>query len=117
MASEVAAAAPGGTMLGWMRRMRDDERERTSTNPFLLRALEEEKRDGQRIATIARTVALIVIALFLPFVNPGIGFLYYEAFLLLFMVIGWAQLKVAQVGRSRTELALIFLDLAVLRPS
>ena len=101
-------------MLGWMQRMRDDERERTRTNHFLLRALEEEKREGQRIATVARTVALVVIALFLPFLNPGRGVLYYEAFILVFMAIGWAQLRVAQVGRSRTELALIFLDLALL---
>ena len=32
----------------------------------------------------------------------------------LFAVIGWAQLKVGKVGRSRPELFLIFCDLALL---
>jgi adenylate cyclase len=79
-----------------------------------LRALEEEKREGQRIATIARTVALGVIALWLPFLNSTMRVLYYEAFMVAFVAIGWAQLRFARVGRSGIELALIFLDLALL---
>src|SRR5262245_32402248 len=114
MAIDVAQAAERPAMLGWFRRMRDEERERARSNPFLLRALEEEKREGQRIAITARTIALVVIALFLPFLNPTIEVLYYETFLVVLMVVGWAQLKVARVGRSRAELALIFLDLALL---
>jgi adenylate cyclase len=114
MASDIAVTAERPTMLGWMRRMREEERERATTNPFLLRALEEEKREGQRIATTARTVALVVIALFLPFLNPSIEVLYYEAFVVVMIALGWAQLRVARVGRSRAELALIFLDLLLL---
>jgi adenylate cyclase len=114
MASEAAGATEGPTLFGWMQRMREDERERTRMNPFVLRALEEEKYQGQRIATAARTVALVVIALFLPFLNTSVGVFYYEAFVLVFMAIGWAQLRVARVGRSRSELALIFLDLTLL---
>jgi adenylate cyclase len=114
MAIEVAEMAERPALFGWMQRMRQDERERTRTNPFLLRAMEEEKREGQRIATAARMVALVVIALFLPFLNPTIEVLYYEAFVLVLMVIGWAQQRVARVGRSRAELALIFLEPALL---
>ena len=114
MAVEVAEMAERRSLFGWMQRMREDERERTRTNPFLLSAMEEEKREGQRIATGARMVALVVIGLFLPFINPTIEVLYYEAFIVVLMVIGWAQQRVARVGRSQTELALIFLELALL---
>ena len=114
MATETAGTVPRPTFFGWMRRIREREEESSQTNQFVLRALEEDKREGQRIATIARTVALAVIALLLPFLNPTIGVLYYEAFMVGFVAIGWAQLRFAKVGRSGTELALIFLDLAML---
>lgn len=112
MATETANTVP--SLFGWLRSMRAEEDEPSRSNQFVLRALEEEKREGQRIATIARTVALAVIALLLPFLNPTVGVLYYEAFLIGFVVIGWAQLRVAKVGRSGTELALIFLELVML---
>jgi adenylate cyclase len=114
MAIEVAEVAERPALFGWMQRMREDERMRMRTNPFLLSAMEEEKREGQRIATVARMIALIVIALFLPFLNPTMEVLYYEAFIVVLVVIGWAQQRVARVGRSGAELALIFLELALL---
>src|SRR4051812_19476895 len=114
MAIEVAEGVERLALFGWMQRMREDERERTRSNPFLVSAMEEEKREGQRIATAARIVALIVIALFLPFLTPRLEVLYYEAFVVILMIIGWAQLRVARVGRSRIELGLIFLELALL---
>jgi adenylate cyclase len=114
MATETAGNMPTPTLFGWLRRMRDREEQGSPTNQLVLRALEEDKREGQYIATIARTVALTVIALLLPFLNQTIGVLYYEAFVVGFVAIGWAQLRVAKVGRSRTELALIFLELAML---
>ncbi|BCH31099.1 hypothetical protein MesoLjLc_30290 [Mesorhizobium sp. L-8-10] len=105
---------PRPTLLGWIRRIREQREQRSHTNRFVLQALEEDKREGQRIATVARTVALTVVALLLPFLNPAIEVLYYEAFVLGFIVIGWAQLRIAKVGRSGAELALIFLELALL---
>ena len=114
MTTETAGTVPRPNFFGWMQRIREQEEESSQTNQFVLRALEEDKREGQRIATIARTVALAVIALLLPFLNPTIGVLYYEAFMVGFVAIGWAQLRFAKVGRSGTELALIFLDLAML---
>lgn len=94
--------------------MRSGEPAPAARNRFLMDALEQEKREGQRIATISRTVALGVIALLLPYLNPNIGVLYYEAFLIGFVVLGWAQFRVARVGRSGLELALILADLALL---
>ena len=88
MATETAGTVPRPTFFGWMRRIREREEESSQTNQFVLRALEEDKREGQRIATIARTVALAVIALLLPFLNPTIGVLYYEAFMVGFVAIG-----------------------------
>lgn len=86
----------------------------TQANPHLWRALEVDKMEGQRIATWARTAALAVVALLLVFVNPRLEVLYYEALLVLFVVIGIAQLRAARVGQSRVELALIVADLLLL---
>src|SRR5262245_44732626 len=99
MATDIVGILPRQTLLGLLRRMRDRADERSPTNQFVLQALEEDKREGQRIATIARTVALAVIALLLPFLNPRIDVLYYEAFMVAFVAIGWAQLRFARVGR------------------
>lgn len=114
MTTEIATTAGRPTLFDWIWRMRRQEEERSHANRFVMRALEEEKRQGQRIATMARTVALAVIAILLPFLNPTVGVFYYEAFLVGFVAIGWAQLRVAKVGRSGAELALIFFELAML---
>lgn len=83
-------------------------------NKFLLQALEDDKRQTQRLAVQARWAALAVIAAFLPFLNTSWDVLYYEVLLLGFAVIGWAQLRVAQVGLSRTELLLMYCDVALM---
>lgn len=83
-------------------------------NPHLMRALEIEKMEGQRIATWSRTAALAVVAVLLVFLNPRWEMLYYEALILLFVVIGIAQLRAARVGQSYAELALLFGDLLLM---
>ena len=83
-------------------------------NAKLLQALSDDKREGLRLGVQARLVALAVIAPLLVLVNPTWFVLYYEALLLGFALIGWAQLKIGRVGRSRPELVLIFCDLALL---
>ncbi len=93
------------------RRVQD---EMARNNPFLLQALAEEKREGHRIAAVARTIALVLIGFLLPYLNRTWGVLYYEAILIAFIAIGWLQLSVARVGVSRQELALILLDLLLL---
>lgn len=83
-------------------------------NAHLARALEVEKMEGQRIATWARTAALAIVAVLLLYLNPRWEIIYYQALLLLFVVIGIAQLRVARVGQSYLELALIFADFLLL---
>jgi len=88
--------------------------ENDPANRFLVQALREDKRQGQRLAVQARWVALAVIAVFLPYINPHIEVLYYEASLLGFALIGWAQVRVARIGVSRVELLLMFCDVALM---
>ena len=77
-------------------------------------ALERDKRHSLLLAVRARWIALTAIAALLPIINPRLEVLYYEGLLVLFALIGWAQLKLGRVGRSRAELVLIFCDLALL---
>jgi adenylate cyclase len=100
-------------LLGIRSRRRAEEEE-ARQNVHLRQALEEEKHEGHKIAVWARTVALVVVAVMLPFVNPNLDVLYYEAYLVIFIGLGWLQLRVATVGQSRTELALILLDIVLL---
>jgi adenylate cyclase len=81
---------------------------------FAEAALADSKREGLWLAVRARWVALAVIALMLPIMNPHWEVIYYIVSLGLFAVIGWAQLKVGKAGVSRPELFLMFCDLALL---
>jgi adenylate cyclase len=84
------------------------------TQKFAEAAIADSKREGLLLAVRARWVALAVIAVTLPIINPNWDVIYYVAMLGLFAVIGWAQLKVGKVGRSQPELLLIFCDLALM---
>jgi adenylate cyclase len=81
---------------------------------FAEAALADSKREGLWLAVRARWVALAVIALTLPIMNPHWEVIYYVASLGLFAIIGWAQLKVGKAGVSRPELFLMFCDLALM---
>jgi adenylate cyclase len=81
---------------------------------FAEAALADSKREGLWLAVRARWVALAVIALTLPIMNPHWEVIYYIASLGLFAIIGWAQLKVGKAGLSRPELFLMFCDLALM---
>ena len=96
------------------RQMRERDEQMARDNPFLAEALEEEKRDGHRLATITRTIALGVVALLLPFLNPHPSVIIYELVLLAFIGMGWLQLRFASVGYSKMELLLINADLILL---
>ncbi|MEM9633143.1 MAG: adenylate/guanylate cyclase domain-containing protein [Pseudomonadota bacterium] len=97
-----------------MRSLREEEERQTNSNPFLAKAIENEKMAGHRIAIIARTLAFGTVGILLPFLNPNLNVLYYEVFILLFIALGWLQLRMAKVGYSKSELGLIFLDLLLL---
>lgn len=96
----------------WSSRL--EEERLAQLNAHLARALEVEKMEGQRIATWARTAALAIVAILLIYVNPRWEIIYYQALLLLFVIIGIAQLRAARVGQSYLELALIFADFLLL---
>lgn len=89
--------------------------EEVQANRFTLKALERHKREGLDLAVRARLVALAVIAIMLPFLNANLWqLLYFEAFILAFAVNGLLQQRVGRVGRSGAELALLFVDVAMM---
>ena len=92
-------------------RRRDDLLE-IEKNKFLYEALDQNKREGLMLAVRARTVCLIIIAVFLVYLNPNWSVLYYEVLIAVFLLIGWAQVRIGTVRRSRPELLLILFDLA-----
>jgi adenylate cyclase len=95
-------------------RRAEEERFVSSENPFLLEALRKEKLEGQRIAAWARTIALAASGVLIAFQNASWSVLYFHGLLLVFIGLGWAQLRFATVGRSRVELMLILADLVLL---
>jgi len=97
-----------------LRQLRALEDQQVKSNRFLAQALENEKREGHRLAVIARTIALGLVGLLLPFLNPNLNVLYYEGAVLLFIALGWLQLRMASVGYSRAELLLILADVGLL---
>jgi len=91
-----------------------DIAESSMPNKFLTDALIDNKREGLRLAVMARLVALTLVGLLLIFLVRSWSVLYYEALIALFMLNGLAQLKFGKVGKSRAELLLMFLDLALM---
>ena len=94
--------------------MREAELEQANQNPYLAEALAREKYEGHRLATFARTIALGILAVLVVILVPAIHTLFYVGVILLFILLGWLQLRAARVGQSRLELFLIFADLALL---
>jgi adenylate cyclase len=83
-------------------------------NRFLVEALDDNKREGMRLAVYARWAAMVIIAVMLIFVIRRWEVLYYHAILAAFALIGYLMLQVGRTGRSRPELALIFCDLVLM---
>ena len=92
----------------------DRSRGQLETLAYAEAALAGAKREGLLLAVRARWVALAVIGVISPIVFPEWEVLYYEFALVLFALIGWAQLRAGTVGVSRRELLLIFCDLALM---
>ena len=97
-----------------MRQTRELEEEEARQNPFLAQALEREKYEGHRLAVFARTAALLIIAVLIPLINPQWDSIFYIGSVFVFILIGWLQLRAAQVGQSGRELLLIFADFILL---
>ena len=77
-------------------------------------ALARNKREGMDLAVKARSAALVVTGIMLPFLNPSWEVLWYEFFILCLLLVGLWQRRVGRVGQSRSELALLFFDLALM---
>ena len=77
-------------------------------------AVEAEARIGRRIAATGRQTAVIVIAVLIPFLNPGWTMLWYEALLFLFWLSGRLRARYGQAGRSLVEMAFILSDILLL---
>ena len=83
-------------------------------NRFTESTLERHKREGMVLAVQARWLALGLVALLIPILNPNPEVLYYHGLLATLALIGWAQMRAGQLGRSFRELGLLFLDLSVM---
>ncbi len=92
----------------------DQSRAVDAPSRFAEQALARDKRESLDLAVKARWIALAIIALMLPFLNPRPEVIYYEVLLCGFALIGWAQRKIGRLGASRPELFLMFCDLALL---
>ncbi|PCI05806.1 MAG: guanylate cyclase [Hyphomicrobiales bacterium] len=94
---------------------RERELEDAENNPHLRAALEQNKREGHKLAVYSRWVALAILGIMFPFIIPNwSATLYNEAILICFALLGWAQLKAGKVGQSKMELFLLFCDLALM---
>ncbi len=107
--SETNGSAPVGVVTPGVLAMRGG-----GADEVVKKALADDKRDALLFAVRARWAALAVIAILIIFINGRWSAVYYEALLVGFALIGWAQLKVGRVGRSRPELFLMFCDLALM---
>ena len=97
-----------------LRKSRQHDEELARSSRHLQKALAQDKHEGHRIAIVARTVALAMVAMLLPFLNPNWDVLYYEFMLLVFAGLGLLQWRYGRVGRSGMELLLILADITLL---
>ncbi|MGV6804371.1 MAG: adenylate/guanylate cyclase domain-containing protein [Ruegeria sp.] len=83
-------------------------------NKYTEAALERHKREGLELAVRARWIAMALTGGLLIFLNPNWDVMWYHFILLLICANGWLIRRAGQVGQSRTELLLIFLDLLIM---
>ncbi|OIQ28420.1 MAG: guanylate cyclase [Alphaproteobacteria bacterium MedPE-SWcel] len=81
---------------------------------YIREALEEHKRHGVEMAVLARWIFMPIVALFLLLAYPHYSQLYYVGLLGLLCINGFFIRRLARVGRSRAEVALIMLDLVLM---
>jgi adenylate cyclase len=76
--------------------------------------LRDHKREGLILAFWARSVALVCVSVFIFFIAPWPAVIFPQIFIFAFLVVGLLQQRYGRVGRSRLELLLAFLDIALL---
>jgi len=90
------------------------EAAKNAHNKYTEAALERHKAKGQDLAVHARWIALALIAALMVFINPAWEVLYYHFILGCLALNGWVMRRIGRVGQSRPELALMFVDLAIM---
>lgn len=86
----------------------------SAQNRYTQAVLERHKREGLVLAVKARWIALAIVAVMLPFLNPRPEVLYYEVLLALLALNGWFQFRFGKVGLSRIELLLMGIDVVLM---
>ncbi len=110
--AETTTQAPRRTLFTLLgRRPEEDSKEHSR---YTEQALERHKREGLDLAIKARWIALAVVAVMLPFLNPQWEVLYYHGLLLILVANGWVARRVGRVGTSRLELLVLAIDLLVM---
>ncbi|WP_299349505.1 adenylate/guanylate cyclase domain-containing protein [uncultured Shimia sp.] len=104
------------SILSIFRRRRDDDLPDKDSPEYRYTeaVLQRHKLEGQDLALRARWFALAAVAILIMFLVPWPDVLYYEGVLALLAINGWVMRRVASVGLSRVELALIFVDLLIM---
>lgn len=94
--------------------VQDTATEEVPSHRHAQEALARNKQQGMDLAFRARTIALLITAALLVFLNPNWDVLWYQGLLLLLILVGYLQRRVGRVGQSRVELLLIFMDLSLM---
>jgi len=110
--ADTATPAPRRSILSLFARRVEPEQDQQ--NQYTEQALERHKREGLALAIKARWIALSVVAVMLPFLNPQWEVLYYHALLAIMALNGWVASRVGRVGVSRLELLVLFVDLLIM---
>lgn len=85
-----------------------------ATNTYAAEALSRHKQEGLELAVRARWVALLAVAILLPFLTQQFEIVFTYFLLSLIALNGWILRRVGRVGRSRSELLFIFIDVVLI---
>ena len=110
--ADTATPAPRRSLFPFLGRRTEVEQDQQ--NRYTEQALERHKREGLALAIKARWIALSIVAVMLPFLNPQWEVLYYHGLLGVMALNGWVASRVGRVGVSRMELLVLFVDLLIM---
>lgn len=77
-------------------------------------SLARHKQEGTRLAVRSRWIALFLIAVLLPFLNPQIEVIYYQSLLALLALTAYFQLQASRTSRSGLSVLLLFIDVLLM---
>ena len=109
---DTATPAPRRSLRSFFARQTEPAQDKQ--NRYTEEALARHKREGLALYIKARWIALSIVAVMLPFLNPDWDVLYYHGVLAVIAINGWVASRVGRVGVSRLELLVLFVDLLAL---